>query len=324
MTARSIGTRGGFRITVEIPDGVAARLKQLVRRGASGHAGTSHGPGGTGQLVIGGARSLETVERDPAEGLAFIEARMGTLAEAASRASATPTMQQQVDALPWYHTIRLPGGVITRGAFDHEVLLSAYGIPESLANRSVLDVAAADGFWSFEFERRGGRVTALDISTTDDVDLPAPVRSLARERGLVTSLRNGFDLARAALASDVVPLTKSVYALDAEVDGVFDFVHAGDVLLHLRDPLRALERMRAVCGAELLLSDVFDPALEGNGITRYLGGWHTAGWWVPSLDTLAQMVLDAGFASVELVTTYMLALRESTHGPWRAVIRARV
>lgn len=322
MTARSVGTSSGFRVTVEVPPGVARRIRRLVRRRVD-QAAHDDRPGDRGRLVIGKPRSLETIERDPAAGLVFIEARVATLDQAATGTTERSSLRQQVDALPWYHTIRLPEGVVTRGAFDHDQLVSVYGIPESLADRTVLDVAAADGYWSFEFERRGGRVTALDIPTTDDVDLPEAVRSLARERGLVTSLRNGFDLARSVLGSEVVALTRSVYDLDPAVDGVFDFVHAGDVLVHLREPLRALERMRAVCGDELLLSDVFDPTLEGNGTTRYLGGWHTAGWWLPSLDTLAQMVLDAGFQTVELVTTYMLAVRGTTEGPWRAVLRAR-
>jgi tRNA (mo5U34)-methyltransferase len=324
MTARAIGRAGGFRFTVEIPDGLAARIKRLVGRTSDGSAVDERGPGQCGQLVIGEPRSLRTVVRDPAAGLAFIQARVATLELATMGTTDPSNLRHQVDALPWYHTIRLGDGVTTQGAFDHDELVAVYGIPESLAGRTVLDVAAADGYWSFEFERRGGRVTALDIATTDEVDLPEPVRSIARERGLVTSLRNGFDFARTALGSDVVALPKSVYDLEPGVDGVFDFVHAGDVLVHLREPLRALERMRAVCGDELLLSDVIDPALDGDGLTRYLGGWRTAGWWLPSLDTLAQMVLDAGFRSVELVTTYMLAVRGTTEGPWRAVLRARV
>lgn len=323
MTARSVGSGNGFRISVEIPDGVATRIRRLVGRRGDRPAVSEPAPESLGRLVIGEPRTLQTVERDPSAGLAFIEARIATLDRAAAGASGAQSLQQRVDDLPWYHSIRLPEGVVTRGAFDHEELVARYGVPESLADRSVLDVAAADGFWSFEFERRGGRVTALDIPTTDELDLPGPVRMLAGERGLTTSLRNGFDLARAALGSEVVPLNKSVYDLDPDVDGTFDFVHAGDLLLHLREPIRALERMRAVCGDEFLLSDVFDPALDGNGMTRYLGGWHTAGWWLPSLDTLAQMVLDAGFRSVELVTTYMLAVRDLTHGPWRAVLRGR-
>jgi len=319
-----------LRITVEIPDEWAHRIRKpldRIRRRQERHGPrATSGPATTaqeGQLLFGDHRMLRTVEREPSAGLAFIEGRISTLEAATENCSEPQTLQEQVDALPWYHTIDLPGGVVTPGAFDHRDLVARYGIPASLAKRAVLDVAAADGFWSFEFERRGGRVTALDIATTDDIDLPGPVRALADERALSTSLRNGFDLARSARRSRVTPLTKSVYDLDPGVDGLFDLVHAGDVLLHLRDPLRALEQIRAVCTGELLLSDVFDPGLVGDGLTRYTGGWHTAGWWLPSLDTLAQMVLDAGFASVELVTTYMLAIQGSTWGPWRAVIRAR-
>ena len=43
----------------------------------------------------------------------------------------------------------------------------------------------------------------------------------------------------------------------------------------------------------------------------------------PALGTLVQMVADAGFSHVEVVTTYRLASRGMPDGPWRAVLRAR-
>ena len=48
----------------------------------------------------------------------------------------------------------------------------------------------------------------------------------------------------------------------------------------------------------------------------------SAGWQIPSLVTLVQMVADAGFSEVELLTTYRLTARGESDGPWRAVVRA--
>jgi hypothetical protein len=57
---------------------------------------------------------------------------------------------------------------------------------------------------------------------------------------------------------------------------------------------------------------------------RYLGGWSGAVWWMPSLDTLCQMVIDAGFRSAEVLKSYRLdAATEDQRGRWRAIIRAR-
>jgi hypothetical protein len=48
-----------------------------------------------------------------------------------------------------------------------------------------------------------------------------------------------------------------------------------------------------------------------------------AGWWMPSLGTLVQMVIDAGFSDVEVVTVYSLVPRGMGDGPWRVALRAR-
>ena len=44
----------------------------------------------------------------------------------------------------------------------------------------------------------------------------------------------------------------SVYELDPGSIGTFDVVVCGSLLLHLRDPLRALEAIRAVCDGYFL------------------------------------------------------------------------
>ena len=72
---------------------------------------------------------------------------------------------------------------------------------------------------------------------------PAAIAELrARHEG-----GTGFPIAREALGSRVERMARSIYALDPEVDGRFDLVYVGSLLLHLRDPVGALERARAVC-----------------------------------------------------------------------------
>ena len=56
----------------------------------------------------------------------------------------------------------------------------------------------------------------------------------------------------------------------------------------------------------------------------YRGGWTDVTWWVPSLDALAQMVIDAGFSSVKVNTVYQLAKTNEPDGYWRASITATV
>ena len=63
----------------------------------------------------------------------------------------------------WYHTIDLGHGVVTKGVDDTPVRLNRLDLPASFAGRSVLDIGAFDGYYSFAAERLGAaRVVALD------------------------------------------------------------------------------------------------------------------------------------------------------------------
>lgn len=84
----------------------------------------------------------------------------------------TPPAADAIDQAYWYHTIELPDGRTTAGEYDHRPYLAQYGFPASMAGMSALDVGAADGFFSFEFERRGAaRVVAVDHSGAY-IDIP--------------------------------------------------------------------------------------------------------------------------------------------------------
>ncbi len=68
------------------------------------------------------------------------------------------------DSVPlWFHTFALAPGIYTRGiARDHGYRLAVLGA-DRFAGRSVLDVGAFDGFYSFLAEARGARrVVAVD------------------------------------------------------------------------------------------------------------------------------------------------------------------
>ncbi len=150
-------------------------------------------------------------------------------------------LREQVAGRQWYHTLELAPGVRTPGWFDLRETAAAL-LPASLAGRRCLDVGTFDGFWAFEMERRGAaEVIAIDILDPRRWDWPANsadevVAALGeRKRGGA-----GFELAREALGSAVERRELSVYDLDPDEIGSFDFVYVGSLLLHLRDPVRAL------------------------------------------------------------------------------------
>ena len=240
--------------------------------------------------------------------------------------AADEELAEQIRRLPWYHTLELPGGVVTPGFYDHRPLVPHYGIPRDLSGKRVLDVGTWDGFWAFEFERRGAEVVAVDIDRMSQTDLPPQLRAAALEAGLDQRLGNGFEIARRAMDSKVQRIGMSVYDIDTGGIGTFDLVHMADVAIHLERPLEAFRRLRSVARGSAIIVDAFHPDL-GYGaerkVTEYRGGWKDVQWWIPSLDTLAQMVLDAGFGDVRVHRIYRLDLRgRPGSGQWRAILVA--
>ena len=231
-------------------------------------------------------------------------------------------LHRQVSEVIWYHTIELPGGVVTPGLDDHRPLVPHYGIPQRLDGQRVLDIASWDGFWAFEFERRGAEVTSLDIPRVSACDFPPPARDALLEEGLDRESTLGFRIAHDALGSKVERVEASVYDLGSTGLEPFDLVHAGDFLLHLERPTEALRQIRNVTGGRAILADAFDPELGAGRRAHYIGGWPGVVWWIPSLDALAQMVIDAGFADVRVHSVYSLAEYDQPAGPWRACLVA--
>jgi tRNA (mo5U34)-methyltransferase len=217
-----------------------------------------------------------------------------------------------VSAVKWYHTMDLGGGVVTPGVFDHRPILESYRLPERLDGLRVLDVATWDGFWAFEFERRGAKeVVALDIAKLGDVDLTPAVRRRMNETlgpgFLGEATGKGFEIARERLGSSVSRRVMNVYDVSPDTVGTFDVVHLGDLLLHLKYPQRALENIWSVTSGYAIISEAFVPELDSLGkdrLLRYLSGEKDVTWWEFSLDVLQRMILDAGFERMQLVNTF--------------------
>jgi methyltransferase family protein len=312
--------RAGWSVAIGVPDSVAARLRRF--------AGARQ-PGDRVVNVDSQGRSLVLADAPPFR----VERHDVEASVAAFLAQAPPQVGGGFDDLAasiaaesWYHTIELPDGTVTDGRFDHRPLVPYYGLPEDMSGMRALDVGTADGFWAFEMERRGAEVVALELPRMSDRDFPAGAAALLRgERDTPPGHR--FELARRALGSGVELIRMRVYDIDPSALGEFDFVHVGDVLLHMRDPVGALAAIRSVTSGVVHIADSADARPLGGArdhlnLTAYHGGWSSNIWWTPSLQTLAQMTLDAGFADVQALGLYRLDIRGAP-GVWRAILRAR-
>jgi tRNA (mo5U34)-methyltransferase len=225
------------------------------------------------------------------------------------------TLADDVARLGWYHTIDLGGGVVTAGMFDHRPALHHYLVPDDLSGARCLDVGTMDGFWAFEMERRGAvEVVAIDLEDPERLDWPASLRddtvkTLDVEKGL------RFDLAKVALDSRVRRVLRSVYELDSDL-GLFDFVFCGDLLVHLKDPITAVENIRKVCRGS---ATVCNPTTRFRFARRrpvaQLDGIDHFQWWALSDEALVRMMRAAGFSRVEQGKPFELPA--TSGGAWR-------
>jgi tRNA (mo5U34)-methyltransferase len=216
-------------------------------------------------------------------------------------------LARDVAAIRWYHTIDLPGGIVTPGRYDTRPALMRLPFPESLSGKRCLDIGTANGFWAFEMERRGAaEVVAIDIADPDMLDWPEDVPQEDRDR--VLRVTEAFELAAHALDSGVQRVFVSIYDLSAEELGEFDFVFLGSLLLHLRDPIRALSAVRDITRGRLLVNDFVSPSLSlmHRFPTAELHGVGDIKWWVVNTAGLGRLVEASGFEVERLGRPYLL------------------
>jgi len=208
-------------------------------------------------------------------------------------------LADRVARAQWYHTLELAPGLVTPGWLDHRTVVDRVPLPASLAGKRCLDVGTFNGFWAFEMERRGGEVVGIDVLDPRGWDWPygSDAAAIAAIGERVTD-GDGFEIAKAALASSVQRLDMSVYDLAPDLVGTFDIVYVGSLLVHLREPIRALEAVRSVCTEALIVVDGIDLPLtlrHPRQPAARLDGRGRPWWWYPNLAGLARIVEVAGF-----------------------------
>jgi SAM-dependent methyltransferase len=181
-------------------------------------------------------------------------------------------------------------------------------LPRELTGRRTLDVGTFDGFWAFEMERRGAESVAIDVAHLDAAEWPPNRRAelVARMNEWDIRLGRGFRIASEALRSNVRRVECDIYDLTPEtIGGPVDVVFLGAILLHLRDPIRALERAHGALkpGGQLIMLETFsvlDTILSPRRPVAHFEPLITQfNWWHPNLSTLKAWPWVAGFTDVK-------------------------
>ena len=157
---------------------------------------------------------------------------------------AVPRTVTALEECFFYHTMEVPGFGIVEGQWDLRGGVEDYLGRVDFRGKRVLDVGAANGFLSFQMEARGAEVVGYDLDEHSSWDVVPFSRhdhpqSEADRRQHLRQLNNAYWLCHRALASRARMVYGSVYDIPDAL-GEFDVTVLGSVLLHVRDPFRAL------------------------------------------------------------------------------------
>ncbi|MFZ2051689.1 MAG: DUF1698 domain-containing protein [Solirubrobacteraceae bacterium] len=192
-----------------------------------------------------------------------------------------------INKYSWHHQIDLGDGLVTPGRDKSARKLAGLDLPP-LAGKSVLDIGAWDGYFSFAAERLGARrVVALDSVIWHNVS------------------KDPFEIARKCLRSNVEDIELEVLEISPETVGTFDVVFFLGVLYHMRDPMAALEAVASVTKDLLVLETFTDMIWSPRKAVAfypgtYLGGDHS-NWWGPNPAAVVAMVEEFGFKEVRII-----------------------
>lgn len=213
-------------------------------------------------------------------------------------------IQRLVNSVTWYHTFNFDGlppdkiwkeiknkahNILnyvrlttenTRTSMEYQMWV-AQGIPDDLSGKTVLDIGAADGFYSFLCESRGAkRVVALDFMKWD-----------------------GFDIAKKILNSSVEHIIMKVEDLN-QLSEKFDIVLCFGVYYHLSDPVGAIQKIYDKVNERVYLAGHI--ANNNEPIMCFYDKYEMhpdddSNWWAASPSCLIRIAKRVGFKEAKIL-----------------------
>lgn len=207
----------------------------------------------------------------------------------------------------WFHSFDLGDGETIEGikALDILQVEADVILGDNLAGKTVLDIGAWDGFFSFEAERRG----ALRVVATDHFCWS----------GEGWGNREGFDYVHTRRNSTVEPVDVDVPDLPRVGLGQFDLVLFLGVFYHLKDPYAGLEAAAAMCRDHLVVETVTALPREELPAMRLLSSGEINGdptnFWAPNVPALELMLRTFGFRRTEFMASPISERHPLNSGP---------
>jgi SAM-dependent methyltransferase len=244
---------------------------------------------------------------------------------------ATPKVVKDVDECYFYHTVDLPGHGTVQGNWDLRAWITSYLGNVDFNGKRVLDVGAANGFLSFEMERRGAEVISFDLSRDFEWNIVPFAqydhRAIAQDRRrIIDRLNNAYWFCHRLFSSECKVVYGSAYEIPEPI-GMVDIIVYGAILLHLRDPFLALQSGARLSREAVIVVD----QLRGQPVNfkapymQFLPDAVTVEpkdvWWDIRPETVERMIGVLGFEKVQ--TNCHTQLYEGNENPLYTCVGSR-
>jgi hypothetical protein len=176
---------------------------------------------------------------------------------------AAPRLITEPSECIFYHSMDIPGVGRVEGQWDLRGGEEDYLGRVAFGGKRVLEIGPADGFLSFRMEGMGASVVGYDLSEDYDWDFVPFARRAHRLgpefKANLRRINNAYWLCHRAFGSRGRVVYGTVYDIPEGI-GPFDVATLGSVLLHLRDPFRALQQALRLTRETAVVTDLFgDP-----------------------------------------------------------------
>ena len=212
----------------------------------------------------------------------------------------------------WYHTYDFNRNI--KGITPHYDLYSCiqnFLLPRNASGTAFLDIGTANGFFSFEMERRGAEVVSFDLgleNDTDKIPYPDSPDRTANAREYIKRLHKGYWYAHKHFNSKAKVVYGSVMDMPDWL-GTFDVVLLGSILQHLRDPLGAIIEADRHVKDTLIICEAYYKSREP--VMRFQANpdadtpqfWT---WWRMSPSFLVLALKTLGYRDIEIEGPFKL------------------
>lgn len=195
-------------------------------------------------------------------------------------------LKETVSKYWWYHSIDLGNGIVTPGHYGENLSIVMELLNQiEISDMKCLDIGTMDGKVAFEMEKRGAKVTAIDLE----------------ERETVYFLLKHFKSSVQYIPN--VHIDETISVLKQRGLGLFDLIVLSGVIYHIYSPLGAILSSRRLLrnGGLILVEsaciDSLDCSMHFNCGGRYYDDPTT--FWLPTIGCLRYMLAFSCFEPLQ-------------------------